>query len=166
MKKKKALSIFLPFFFIQHISTKKKKSATAGEIIHSHVFISHLYYSTTAFQRTTHHRGELGRRPERIPTAAPSSGQLTRQRADKEGWRFLPDLSIRGSLREWEILPIVANRLPPTGRQSDQAAMEGMSGYPKNSYYPSSLPIPPQSQGNPSFCLATISYGTNTVPHR
>lgn len=151
-EKEKKPRVFFSLSFYSAYLHQKKKSATAGEIIRSHVCISHLYYPTKAFQRTTHHRGEMGHRPERIPAAAPSSGQLTRQKADKEGARFSPELSIRGSLRKWEVLPRVANRLPPTGRESDlmdslslQAAMEGMSGHPKSSCYLSSPPMPPQS---------------------
>lgn len=48
--------------------------------------------------------GELDHSPEVIP-AAPSSGQLRRQRRDWGGSGFLPDPSIRGSLRRWGLQP-------------------------------------------------------------
>lgn len=151
---KKKLEYFSPFFFlfIQHISIKKICHSWRN---HSFicVFISLLYNLTIAFQTTTHHWGELDHSPERIPTAASSSGRLTRQRADKEDSRFLPDLSIRGSLRKWEQPPIVTNRLPPTGREPDpmevvcHSKLQWKAGQAilRMVTIASNLPIPPQS---------------------
>lgn len=47
-----------------------------------------------------------------------------------KGSRFLSDLSIRGSLGKCKLLPLFANRLPPTGREPD----------PRETAYHSKLP--------------------------
>lgn len=147
-KGKKNLEYFLPFFLFSISPPKKKKVPqleksfvpTSSFLI----FITHnsLPKDNPSPRRTGPQTRENSRCCSFIWTAHKAKGRQGRRKV----------LTRAFHQREPEVLPIVANRLPPTGRESDlmdslslQAAMKGMSGHPKNSYYPSSLPIPPQS---------------------
>lgn len=116
-KKQTGVFFFLPFLNSAYFHKKKCHSWRNHSFIYIFIFLLKKTYNSLP-------KGDPSLRrtgPQPRKSSCSSYIWTAHKAMDRQGRgsRFLPDLSIRGSLGKQELLLLFANRFPPTGREAD-----------------------------------------------